>query len=280
MRFSTFLVTPFVVATAKTAGAAEREVFAQAGSITYNSTIITVRCNSPVASEVRVMYKPHARHGVTRVMEGYAPRINDYTLSILLPELQSNIRYEYRVECDPLDGTSSSYSNRGSFFTAPLPMDGANTIEFVFGGSMASNGWGRNPDLSVISYVNREEGMLVLHLRHSISDASFSRLVALSPCSVLGGYVIFEVMRQLHPHFAIFQGDMIDADTPIPATKSIDESVEDGTWRNIPDSDFVAMDTEGFREKWRVRENLSSDHGRLFLMFKHLPFRVNTVQSR
>lgn len=72
--------------------------------------------------------------------------------------------------------------------------------------------------------------------------------------AVVGGYVVFEIMRKLFPDFAIFQGDMIAADTPIERVKLIDQSIANGNWTNDPfeDPGIVAATTNDFRAKWKV----------------------------
>lgn len=154
--FASLLTIFLVVSSSK----AEREVIAQAGSITSTTAVISVRCNNEQPSEVRVEYALQSREGVADIVEGYAPRVNDYTVSIELEDLIPTRRYEYRVECDPFNGDASSYSSRGTFFTSPAPNDTNTNVNFVWGGGMAGNGWGRNPNLSIISYDNREEGTL------------------------------------------------------------------------------------------------------------------------
>ena len=55
------------------------------------------------------------------------------------------------------------------------------------------------------------------------------------------------MMESLEPEFALFQGDMIYADGPIPAVKPYDG----GNWTNNPSKDFDAVTLDEFRENWK-----------------------------
>ena len=55
-------------------------------------------------------------------------------------------------------------------------------------------------------------------------------------------------MKKLDPDFAVFQGDMIYADNPIPAVQNwTNEGETLGTWINNPTKDFVATTLDEFR---------------------------------
>jgi len=81
--------------------------------------------------------------------------------------------------------------------------------------------------------------------------------------TIQGGYVIFDVMQKVQPDFALFQGDMIYADGPIPLTKPIPADVGGGTWMNDPAKDFVAITLDDFRANWKY--NLGDEKMARFL---------------
>ena len=59
---------------------------------------------------------------------------------------------------------------------------------------------------------------------------------------------MFDTMKKLDPDFAVFQGDMIYADNPIPAVQNwTNEGEILGTWINNPTKDFVATTLDEFR---------------------------------
>ena len=65
---------------------------------------------------------------------------------------------------------------------------------------------------------------------------------------VTGGYVVFDAIKKFSPDFAVFQGDMIYADNPIPAVQNwTNEGETLGTWINNPTKDFVATTLDEFR---------------------------------
>ena len=127
---------------------------------------------------------------------------DDYTFTFVVDDLEPHTLYRYTVFCLPLDTSMPMDSSvEASFQTAPAPQD-AKAVSFVWAADLAGQGWGRNPDLSVTT-----PGGDVIQ----------------------GGYVVFKVMEDLEPDFALFQGDMIYADNAIPATKDIPTDVGGGT---------------------------------------------------
>jgi alkaline phosphatase D len=58
-------------------------------------------------------------------------------------------------------------------------------------------------------------------------------------------------MGKLEPDFAVFAGDTIYADNPIPPTKEIPDEVGGGIWINDPTKDFVALSLDDYRENWK-----------------------------
>ncbi len=59
---------------------------------------------------------------------------------------------------------------------------------------------------------------------------------------------MFDAMEKLAPDFAVFQGDMIYADNPIPVALNYTNGTEVlGTWYNNPTKDFIATTLGDFR---------------------------------
>lgn len=63
--------------------------------------------------------------------------------------------------------------------------------------------------------------------------------------------MIFKVMNQGQPDFAIFQGDMIYADNAIPTEQEIPAALGGGVWLNDPAKNFVAITLDEFRANWK-----------------------------
>ena len=99
-------------------------------------------------------------------------------------------------------------------------------------------GWGRNPDFQITT-----------------TDGK----------NIKGGYVVFEVMENLAPDFALFQGDMIYADNACPPSKPIPEAMgaDLGNWTNDPAKDFIAVTLDEFRMNWKY--NFGDDKMQSFL---------------
>jgi alkaline phosphatase D len=199
----------------------ETDVFVQSGEGSASSIIINARCNSEQDSSTTVTYASEAGSLTVSVADAVAEQ--DYTVSVLLQGLSSATTYTYSVECSTLLDNVITTSSTGSFKTVIGPDDTAD-ISFVWAADLAGQGWGRNPDLSITTV----DGDVIK-----------------------GGYVVFDVMRATNPDFALFQGDMIYADGPLPASKTIPEEVGGGTWINNPSLDFVAISLPDFRDNWK-----------------------------
>jgi alkaline phosphatase D len=156
------------------------------------------------------------------------PRVGaetDYTGSVVVQGLEPGESYRYRVRCEARGGrdAGSDLSPVGALRTPPAPGD-REGVRFVWAADLAGQGWGRNPDLVITT----EDGE-----------------------TLEGGYPVFEVMRRLRPDFALFAGDIIYADNPVPPTKEIPQALGGGPWVNDPAKDFVALTLDQYRENWR-----------------------------
>lgn len=212
----------------------EIRVYVQSGDVAARSAVVWGRCNRerPARLLVQLFADDGHEHADPRVITGpKAVAATDYTGSLVVRGLQPDTHYAYRVWCETLqeDGGHHSgnkkmdHSDIGRFKTAPAMRD-AEAVRFVWAADLAGQGWGRNPDLSIVD--------------------SWGETIA-------GGYVIFDVMRKFEPDFAVFAGDTIYADNPIPPTKEIPVEVGGGIWVNNPTKDFVALTLDDYRENWK-----------------------------
>ena len=195
------------------------DVFVQSGEVSDSSINIMARCNSEVDSLACLFVDG------TLIMEQQVYSADDYTVTFHVEDLMSDTMYTYKVTCmslNPMMPTSVP-SMDASFTTLVGPHDKA-AVSFVWVADLAGQGWGRNPDFSVMT----PSGEVVE-----------------------GGYVVFEVMEGLAPDFALFQGNMIYADNAIPPTKDIPKQVGGGTWINNPSKDFIAVTLDEFRDNWK-----------------------------
>ncbi|WP_212611905.1 alkaline phosphatase D family protein [Sphingomonas baiyangensis] len=105
-----------------------------------------------------------------------------------------------------------------------MPGQSTRAVRFTFAGDEAGQGFGINPDL--------------------------------------GGYRLYEAMRQKRPDFFIHQGDQIYADGPLKAEVAL---AGGGVWRNLvtPAKDHVAETLDDFRGAYAY--NLQDAHKRRFL---------------
>lgn len=148
----------------------------------------------------------------------------DFTISYQVDGLTKSTMYDVVASCTPsVGGGDAMMSKTASFTTLQGPED-EQPIRFVWAADLAGQGWGRNPEFEITNADGR---------------------------IVKGGYVVFDTMEKLEPHFALFQGDMIYADNSIPPTKEIPEEVGGGTWINNPSKDFVAVSLDEFRANWK-----------------------------
>jgi len=168
--------------------------------------------------------KSHDNHKgktITRIVD----EDSDFTASVVVRGLEEDTAYRYQAMCELRSGASGSRTRKGPVgsFTTAADEDDDEAVDFIWVADLAGQGWGRSPHLSIMD----THGEVIT-----------------------GGYVIFDVISKLEPDFALFQGDMIYADNPIPPTKEIPASVDGGTWVNDPTKDFVAITLDEFRENW------------------------------
>lgn len=211
----------------------------QTGEVTANSALIWGRGDRKSSLAVSFSTSSDFKGLVNTVMSAeQVSAETDYTGTLKLDGLQPNTTYYYQVqfvsEARQIR-SNKRYGLAGRFRTAPAP-DQERTVRFVWAADMAGQGWGRNPDLQITAF----DGEVIK-----------------------GGYVIFDVMRKLEPDFAVFCGDMIYADGPIPPTKAIPDVVGGGTWVNAPAKDFVAISLDEFRANWKY--NLQDEKFQRFL---------------
>lgn len=222
MRFDTSVIC--LLASAKLIGALElpittADVFIQSGEISESSVNIMTRCNNEIDSKVKLTMDG----AVIQESQAFAAR--DYTITFKVEGLESNTEYTYSTECiSHADESISVSSVGGSFKTAPAA-DDAVAVDFVWAADLAGQGYGRNPDFE-------------------LTNASGEQ--------VKGGYIVFDTMEALEPDFALFQGDMIYADGPIPKVKEYTNGTEVlGVWMNNPSKDFDAVTLDEFRHNWK-----------------------------
>lgn len=114
-----------------------------------------------------------------RLRGPWADAAGDFTARLDVPILPRRERQFVRVAFEDARSGARSDWTAGSFRTVPRGFHDARPIRFVWGGDVAGQGWGINPDF--------------------------------------GGMRIFEAMRQREPDFFLHSGDTIYADGPIAA---------------------------------------------------------------
>jgi alkaline phosphatase D len=205
-------------------------VFVQSGEVTATSAILMARCNSEKDSIATFTYGPSS---VTKTVEAY--QANDYTAKIQLTGLTSNTDYTYSVTCRAnIDGVSAT-STQGSFRTLPTATQEVD-LSFVWAADLAGQGWGRNPNLNITTVGGK---------------------------FIKGGYLVFEVMKDLNPDYALFQGDLIYADGPIFPNVSLPAAYGGGLFINNPSKPFTAVTLDQFRANWKY--NFGDDKMQTFL---------------
>jgi alkaline phosphatase D len=198
------------------------DVFVQSGEVMASSAIVMTRCNSEEDSIARITYKIRgSSSSISFTKQAY--EANDYTAKFGLSGLTSNTIYDYSVTCTANIDSDITSSRAASFKTLPAATDEVE-LSFVWAADLAGQGWGRNPNLSITTVGGK---------------------------NVTGGYLVFEVMSDLNPDFAVFQGDMIYADNAIRPNQTIPASVGGGLYINNPSKDFVAVTLEEFRDNWK-----------------------------
>jgi len=197
-------------------------VFVQTGEVSANSAVVMARCNSKLDSVVNVKYTASVRGSVEKLATTSTSESSDYTSHVLLSGLKSNTPYQYIVECNA--GGAVTTSGIITFMTAPASSEPA-AVSFVWAGDVAGQGWGRSPNVTVTSAINGQV--------------------------LSGGYVAFEIMRQLQPDFSIMQGDFYYADNKILPSVNLPAALGGGVWINNPTKEFVAISVEDFRSNFK-----------------------------
>ena len=200
----------------------------QSGDVGSRSVVLWARCNDQ--QDGRIYFDLSTTPLFDDKTPGkVGPRISedsDYTGSLLIEGLKPDQTYFYRGRCDRNPGYSSEVQVTrpvGTFSTA-ADKHHQESVKFVWVADIAGQGWGRSPGLSIED------------LDHS---------------TIEGGYVIFDVIRQFQPDFALLLGDVIYADVPIPESKAIPGDVGVGIWTNHPIKNFVAVSLDQYRANWK-----------------------------
>jgi alkaline phosphatase D len=251
LAFGIALTSPLLLVSCAAIAAAEAPaVYSQSGDIGANEAVVWARCNNQIDSRLiidlstsRDFGDAHAGQNtakeVRRKVERKVSADTDYTGSAVFRGLKPNQTYYYRAHCIGRPGiapASKLFGPTGQFTTAPHKQE-ALSVKFVWVADLGGQGWGRNPDLTITDV----DGHLIQ-----------------------GGYVIFDVINKLAPDFAVFAGDIIYADNPIPSEKTVPAEVGGGTWINEPAKDFVAITLDEYRANWRY--NLGDERLQHFLL--------------
>lgn len=165
---------------AETAGSAP--VTVQTGDVVDDRAIIWSRTDCPARMYVEIA--TDAGFTDVRTVRGPAAlSVTDYTAKVDIEGLPRGEQIHYRVVFESLNDPGS-YSDpvQGSFRTPP---ERSRDVRFVWGGDVAGQGWGIDPDR--------------------------------------GGMTIFETMRELDPDFFIHSGDAIYADGPLSERVALDD---------------------------------------------------------
>jgi len=150
----------------------------QIGDVTSGRAVVWARADR--AAKLRVEYDTTEQIRNPRVIVGPTlTSASDFTGRIELSGLPAGQSIFLRVSCEaPGNRKSISEVVAGQFRTMPAT-DGKRPVRFVWGGDVAGQGWGINPEF--------------------------------------GGMKIYEAMRQRQPDFFLHSGDSIYADGPINA---------------------------------------------------------------
>lgn len=222
----------------------EEPVWSYAGELRGDTGVLWGRCNREVPARMGFELWPAAAEEGEEPPVGLrqlqGPRVDastDFTGSVRLGGFEPGRGYRYRVSCTDEGAEELDRGPEGGFRTPPLESEPA-PVSFVWLADIAGQGWGRNPELTLLRDGSGEE--------------------------IRGGFVIFDVLRGLAPQFAVFAGDSIYADSPVPPAQTIPPEVGGGTWRNEPTRDFASITLEDYRASWRY--NLGDSKLRAFLL--------------
>lgn len=151
----------------------------QFGDVRQDGAVVWSRSDRPSRLWVEVDRRGDFRHPL-RLRGPMATADSDFTARFDLRGLPSSRDLHVRVAFEDARCGAFSAWTEGAFRTAPQPGIGrSRAIRFVWGGDVAGQGYGINPDI--------------------------------------GGMRIFEAMRQRDPDFFLHSGDTIYADGPIAA---------------------------------------------------------------
>lgn len=181
----------------------------QTGDITPGRAIVWSR--SDRSARMIVEYATtESFQNAKRIVGPAAIEPTDFTARVDLNGLPAGQKIFYRVSFQDLENTKvSSEPVVGSFNTPPVAR---RDVSFVFGGDVAGQGWGINPDF--------------------------------------GGMKIYEEMRKTLPDFFIHSGDTIYADGVVPAEVKLDDgSIWKNL--TTPEKSKVAETLDEFRGNYR-----------------------------
>jgi alkaline phosphatase D len=199
------------------------------GDISAERAVLWSRTDRP--ARMMVEYSTTASFkAVTRIEGPVALATTDFTARVDLSALPPDQTISYRVSfVDLTDHRLVSAPLTGTLLTPSRAVN--RDLAFTFSGDEAGQGFGINPDL--------------------------------------GGYRMYEVMRQHHPDFFIHSGDQIYADGPLSETVTLDDGA---VWRNLvtPAKATVAQTLDDFRGNFAY--NLLDDNKRRFAA--EVPFLV------
>lgn len=238
-------LTPLLLLGGQAQASQQASVYTQSGDVSARSAVVWARCNNE--RDGRLIFNLSTSDDfddeeTDEMRTKVGPKVTsdtDYTGAVEFRGLEADETYYYQARCVDKPGHGKGVEDVGpigKFKTAPEKHDDEE-VSFVWVADLAGQGWGQNPTLAITD----DEGE-----------------------TVTGGYVIFDVIKKLEPDFAIFQGDIIYADNPIPPTKAIPPEVGGGTWVNNPTKDFVAITLDEYRANWEY--NLSDQKLQDFLL--------------
>ncbi|NDD62918.1 MAG: alkaline phosphatase [Acidobacteria bacterium] len=181
----------------------------QCGDVTADRAIIWSRSDRP--ARMIVEYSTRESFADSRRIIGPAAiESTDFTARVDLGPLPRGQEIFYRVSFEDLDSLrATSEPMIGRLQLPPLQK---RDLTFVWGGDVAGQGWGINPDI--------------------------------------GGMKIFDSMRRIAPDFFIHSGDTIYADNPIPAEVILEDGRKWRNLTS-PEKSKVAETLDEFRGNYR-----------------------------
>ncbi|PSP54589.1 alkaline phosphatase [Halobacteriales archaeon QS_1_67_19] len=150
------------------------------GDIKGDRAVIWSRADRPARMIAEIATTPEFDDAET-IRGPWALENNDFTAKLDVDGLPQHEEIFYRVYFEDLEQSDvRTEPLEGTFRTPPA---GRRDVRFVWGGDVAGQGWGINPEF--------------------------------------GGYQIFETMRQVDPDFLIHSGDAVYADDPLPEEQDL-----------------------------------------------------------